>query len=374
MSASHLEAAPQIAIVRVLTPGGPYAPNDVLSVAFTAPDVGRLRCHDGRAFVPPADGALVPEVVSAVVLWESEPFGAGQVLTLSFVDPSFARIHAVGGAASDRERRAVAPELDSSSSNGRSVPFVEPHTVAVATRAAPPHLAHPELPAPAAGSGVTLRLRWSADRVRRFVQVCDKLFTVERLGWYRHSLVLRLLVPDEVSCADTIAQGEAQQHLATLRAAVAETLGNPLLAAFMPNFSVTPAWLQSLETSEVARALASFRGLIAPHLPDAAPAKPWTSENLEETLGFLTRKELLETPFAIEAGLALLIPHASAAGELSQSLGIYRAQLGELFGQMAETPEKTRLTTMTQPNHVLDDQLWQLVSAIARTFEPAPAA
>ena len=34
-------------------------------------------------------------------------------------------------------------------------------------------------------AGVRVRLDWNRDRVRRFVQVVDKLFTIDRLGWYR---------------------------------------------------------------------------------------------------------------------------------------------------------------------------------------------
>ena len=238
------EPLPQIAIVRVLTPGGPYVAGDVLSVAFTSLDVGRLRCHDGRSLAFPDERQSVPEVVSALVLWDTDPLRCGTIAhalllrSLESENSSGWRVCVAGG-----KRRDGAPI---------------PQATVVPVCPAPAPLADLDLSPRHTEAELTLRLRWSGDRVRRFVQVCDKLFTVERLGWYRHSLALRLLVPDEVCCADSAVQREAQQQLRMLREATAETLGNPLLAAFMPNFSVTPSWLESLETSEIARALGGF--------------------------------------------------------------------------------------------------------------------
>jgi hypothetical protein len=143
----------------------------------------------------------------------------------------------------------------------------------------------------------------------------------------------------------------------------------------MPNFSVTTEWLESIDTVEIARALAAFRGAIAPHAGVEPIPPPAAFRSGEETVASLTRQELLATPVSsIEAGLALLVPHAAAAASLADPLGAYRAKLTELFGQMADTPEKARLRTMTQTNHALDDLLWQLVAGVQQTFEPAPAA
>jgi len=357
----------EIAIVKVLTPAGPYSPGDVVSLAFTNPAVGRLRSHDGRSLAA-AGPETFPEIILSQVICEAGPFLCEQRLVLAFVDPSLARIYPLEAGLSTLPAERCNLELPlpaRTSGNGIASSFAPP---AGEREPVPP-------PRPIKPAAITLRLRWSMDRVRRFIQVCDKLFTVERLGWYRHALVLRLLVPDAVRCADEHTRAEATQKLETLRAAVGDTLGNPLLATFMPNFNVTAPWLESLETAELARALTAFRGILAPHVADDAPDAFVQSEDVEETLGSFTRVELLATPFAsIEAGLALLLPHLSPAPTLSEPLGLYRATLGELFGQMADTPERSRLKQMTQANHVLDDQLWQLVSGVQRTFEPVPAA
>jgi hypothetical protein len=353
----------EIAIVRILTAGGPYSAGDVLSVAFTNPGIGRLRCHDGRSFDDWRPGGI-PEVVSVSVLYAAGPYFEGQLLTLAFLEPSLAKIHVVD-VASARPLQLIPAQAV------RTTAEIDPEPLTAVLSGADLKT-HP---AESARATFCVKLQWTGDRVRRFVQVCDKLFTVDRLGWYRHSLVLRLLVPDEIRTADALFRAEAMRHLEALRAAVGTTLGNPLLAAFMPNFNVTPSWLESLETGDIARALAAFRGVVAPHLGEDSERPEFAFESIEETLGVFTRAELLATPFAsVEAGLALLLPHASPVPNLAESLGAYRAKLGELFGQMADTPEKARLKQMTQSNHVLDDQLWQLVSAVQQTFEPAPAA
>jgi hypothetical protein len=307
---------------------------------------------------------VIPEVVSAIVVCAAGPYVEGQLLALAFVEPSLARIHVVEFAAA-MQAQSVPPE---------PIRYVAESTAAQVLP--PPSLTESKTyDGESSLQAFCVKLQWTSDRVRRFVQVCDKLFTVDRLGWYRHSLVLRLLVPDEIRSADTLFRTEATRHLETLRSAIGTTLGNPLLAAFMPNFSVTTDWLESLETADIARALAAFRGVIAPYLGEDSERPQLAFESVEETLGAFTRSELLATPFSsAEAGLALLLPHASPVPSLAESLGAYRAKLGELFGQMADTPEKARLKQMTQSNHVLDDQLWQLVSAVQQTFEPAPAA
>jgi hypothetical protein len=354
----------EIAIVRVLTAAEPYSAGDVLSVAFTSPGIARLRCHDGRSFDERQPSRVVPEIVSAIVVCAAGPYVEGQLLTLAFVEPSLAKIHIVDFPPT------MQPQLDST----------EP--IRYVVKSAPAQFVpSPSLTETKPYDGESspqpfyVKLQWTGDRVRRFIQVCDKLFTVDRLGWYRHSLVLRLLVPDEIRSADELFRTEATRHLEALRSAVGTTLGNPLLAVFMPNFSVTPGWLESLETADISRALAALRGVVAPHSSESSERPQLAFEGVEETLGAFTRSELLATPYSsVEAGLALLLPYASPVPVLAESLGAYRAKLGELFGQMTDTPEKARLKQMTQSNHVLDDQLWQLVSAVQQTFEPAPAA
>ena len=318
-----------------------YAPGDVLSIAYVRSGIGRLRCHDGRTVERNAATPSVPETISVGVLWDAPPYEAAQTLVLSFVDPSVARIHPLAPAAHGLnaltgEVGQLEPPLpETSVVDAKPKPDRERPDDASPLGAAPEGSSVPAL----GKAGVEVRFSWSADRVRRFVQVCDKLFTVERLGWYRHSLAVRLLVPDEIVCFDEAARTEAARHLEILRAAVAETLGNPLLAAFMPNFAVTPAWLASLDTPDVALALTGLRGVVAQHAADVSAALVPNDDAV--TTGSLTRAELLATPMAcVEAGLALLVPHLATHAALTEALGAYRAKLGELFAQMAESPEE----------------------------------
>ena len=88
---------PELTIVRALTGAGPFASGDTLSVAFNSPTVGRLVPH-GRsqpAARPARAGeAVLPETISVAVLVAAGPYAEGDVLTLSYVDPRIARIHA----------------------------------------------------------------------------------------------------------------------------------------------------------------------------------------------------------------------------------------------------------------------------------------
>lgn len=224
---------------------------------------------------------------------------------------------------------------------------------------------HPEVRTKA--TGVCVRLRWNSDRVRRFVQVVDKLFTVDRLGWYRHFFAMRLLVPDEISCGDAIADVEAMRHLVALRAAAVETLGRPLLAAFMPNFVVTQEWLDSLDSPAAARAIAGLRDAIVPFVDDDA-TKPLAGD-LATTTGIVARHELSSQPAStVESLLPIFIGTQANDPMLSDRLSAYRKALVEVFGQTAQSAEAVRLTTMSQANHALDDRLWQLVGVVGESL------
>jgi hypothetical protein len=222
-------------------------------------------------------------------------------------------------------------------------------------------------------SGVRTRLLWSSDRARRFVQVCDKLFTVDRLGWHRHALTMRLLIPDEVSCGDATADRAIAEHLRVLRASALESLGRPLLAAFMPNFTVTPEWLDALDDPAATRALAALREIFGAHAID--PAEALVAGDQAWTEGVINRAELDGTPpTSCEALLPLLIANRSPLAAVTEKLTAYRRALIELFGQTAGSAETVRLSHMAQPNHILDDRLWQLVGAVGEGFGGLPVA
>ncbi len=216
---------------------------------------------------------------------------------------------------------------------------------------------------------VTVRLEWKSDRLRRFVQVVDKLFTIDRLGWYRHSLAMRLLIPDEIACDDMLASVEAMRHLQALRAAAVESLGKPLLAACMPGFSITSEWLETLESSREARAIAGLREALLPFADDDEDSIETPSGDALSTNGTIARRELLpESATSVEAFLPLLIPTTARDAALGLRLAEYRRLLIELFAQTARAGEPVRLHQMAQPNHSLDDRLWQLVGAAAEAF------
>ena len=352
---------PELTIVRALTGAGPFASGDTLSVAFNSPTVGRLVPH-GRsqpAARPARAGeAVLPETISVAVLVAAGPYAEGDVLTLSYVDPRIARIHA-STPTSSRE----GDPSDEAAPEPTVPPSPEPGAETRASVAALPR--RPD--ATANTRGVQTRLSWSADRVRRFVQVSDKLFTVDRLGWYRHAFAMRLLVPDEVSCGDSEADREVAQHLRALRNATAETLGRPLLAAFMPNFSVTPEWLDTLDDPAAARALASVRDVVARYATDEP--NPCESDDPGWTHGDVLRSHLTIAPLAnVEAALPLLIANVSRFAAVTEKLTDYRRALIELCGQTAESVETVRLKQMAQPNHTLDDRLWQLVGTVGECF------
>jgi hypothetical protein len=366
---------PEIALARVRTAGAPYRAGDTLSLAFTSTAVARLTLHE-RELAPDdrlGGDTFVPETIAVEVLRAAGPFAAGEKLMLSFVDPRVARIHHLEPGA----RRS----FDLPARDGASEPAAhaqKPPESAGGTPAVPStRLAVASAPtAPLRGApstefqtqGVRIRLDWNADRVHRFVQLADKLFTVDRLGWYRHAFAMRLLVPDDISLADPEAEREARRHLRELRASAVETLGRPLLAAFMPSFVVTPEWLDSLDLPAAARALAGLRDAILPHLDDA-PLDPDPAFGLASSVGVVERATFLAAPAgSVEALLPAFIATMSADEPLAARLSEYRRVLLELFGQTAQSAEAVRLKQMAQPNHVLDDRLWHLVGAVQAAF------
>lgn len=437
---------PEIAIVRVLTAGGPYAVGEIVSVGYTSPTIGRLVAHGPGGGNEALEPGLVPETISACVVRAAPPFATGNVLTLSFVDPRVARIHSIDerlrefvdrsresdGRSCDtmnedvvrhpdrdreidsatieydfREHSAMGlprpiqqtadDDSDESSSfertQGREEERVDRFGVHADVRAMPYSVTSTagdvqnssgatratERPAIAGlrdvidrtatsrELGVHVRLFWGPDRVRRFIQVVDKLFTVDRLGWYRHAFTMRLLVPDELSCGDPVADREARGYLAELRAAAVETLGRPLLAAFMPNFVVTSEWLDSLDCPGTARALAGLRASIEPHVVDTVDIH--NGDDPSVTTGIVTRRELTDQPAStLESLLPIFIASQTIDATFAKRLGDYRRALIDVFGQTAHSAEAVRLGGMAQPNHALDDRLWQLVGAVGESL------
>lgn len=368
---------PHLAVVRVESAGGPFNEGDLLSMAFSTPPACRLLRHGTQVStvsLSRMDPAIVPEAVSVTVIVPAGPYGLGETLVLSFVDPSVAHIHAAKlGSPAPAVPMPDAPRTAATAPGGsqRVVAAREREAEPPASPSPPPiRDASPSAPAT---SGVRTRLLWSSDRARRFVQVCDKLFTVDRLGWHRHALTMRLLIPDEVTCGDATADREIAEQLRVLRASALESLGRPLLAAFMPNFTVTPEWLDALDDPAATRALAALREIFSTYASDRV-AGPITSDTAW-TEGEVSRAELDDTPpTSCEALLPLLIANVSPLAAVTEKLTAYRRALVELFGQTAGSAETVRLSHMAQPNHILDDRLWQLVGAVGEGFGGLPVA
>jgi hypothetical protein len=364
---------PELMIVRVRTGGGPFAPGDTLSVAFTSPSVGRMLAHDDagrRPWRAPSE-VLVPESISGIVVSGCDAYPEGQCLTLSFVDGRFARLHVDGAgagvpAAPLRATVSAIPAFDALA--------VEAAPVRAARRDDVFDVSEPARSIVAPTAGVIVRLAWTNERARRFVQVVDKLFAVNRLGWYRHVFAMRLLVPDEIRCGDETATRVAAERLQCFRAAAIETLGRPLLAAFMPNFSVTSEWLDSIDTPTIARAFADVRDAIEPFATDDDVALEVSERDDRSSFGFVSRSGLRGATATADAFLPELIPARSARPGLAEHLAAYRAALADVFAQTAGSAEAVRLGRMSEPNHVLDDRLWQLTGAVGSLLEPQAVA
>ncbi len=363
---------PELIIVRVVSDGTPFAAGEYVSVAYTTPTLGRLVPHG--AAIEPNDHAryeiVVPDVVSARVTTGSKTYLDGELLTFSFVDPRFARIHRLSV---DHEQKTVdskfgeSASIESEAALPASVGETPPEAmvdtwteVGVAACAA-------ESPSDSR-AGVRVGMEWNIERARRFVQIVDKLFTVDRLGWYRHALAMRLLVPDTIECSDSAASAAATAHLQMLRAAAIAALGRPLLAACMPAFTVTVEWLETVDSPDVARALAGLRTAITPSIDDKAFADTPPIGNLS-AVGFLRSHEIRgDGAASADAFLAMLVPHRTADTLLSERLRSYREALRDVFAQTARTTELVRLGRMSEPNHILDDRLWQLAGVVGKTL------
>jgi hypothetical protein len=261
------------------------------------------------------------------------------VLTLSFLDPALVRIHL-----SPARQHIDAPTLARNAATA------------------------------VAGPGVVVRSYWTGEDTRRFVAVVDKLFTIDRLGWYRHSLAMRMLLPNEVLLPNVTAVAEAARQLAALRSAATEALGAPLLAALIPQFNVDAEWLESIEGPALVKALAALRESIAPHVAESIVPVPAPEVPNALTGAIRTEEYHAARSAGADAFLPLLIPECSAHEVLSQRLREYRGALLELFGQTARTAASVRLKQMTLPNHVLDDRLWNLAGALQDAFDERTVA
>lgn len=339
---------PSLAIVRVIVAGGPFAENEVLSLAFVDPTLARVvsHCVSSEPVGYERDTYAVPEVVAVSVLAGDGPYAAGEALTLAFVDPKRTRVFRPPSVTTPPSPVALAR--------------------VVALEITPPALVVTPPARGVAALGRTgelcLSLRWTPEDARRFIAMTDKLFTVDRLGWYRHSLAARLLVADTLRLPDARASLEANAQLETLRNCASEALGAPLLAVFMPHFTVDKAWLASLEPPSLARSIAALRATLAPHLCER-PVSEFSDPAFLS--GTILRAEWDGAPAAsVEAFLALLIPQQAADANVTLRVGEYRAALLELFGQTAQTSPTVRLKTMTAANHVLDERLWNLAGAL----------
>ncbi len=340
---------PQLSAARVLTSGGPYAEGAVVSLAFIDPHVGRLVAHQpAAAREVAAAGPIVPDTISVQLLSAAPPYECGETIALSFVDPAIARIHRWSTGAV----RSYVPAPE-----GEEIAARE--SVAVIRDDAPVQTSH------VAAAG--LRLEWSVARVGRLLALSEKLLSIDRLGWYRHTLAMRLLLPDEVVLADDNARDAAGRQLRALKIAATEALGTPLLAALMPSFTLDEEWLRSIETPALARAAATLRETLREHAGDGdadVPSAP--SERL--STGTLRRAEVERAERGgLDAFLAALIPCEGATPEIAGTLSDYKAALVELFGQTAQASATVRITRLATPNPVLDERL----SAVAREIDRA---
>jgi hypothetical protein len=354
---------PELIVVRVISRGTPFKVGDDLSVAYTTPTMGRLVPHGVAVELKECTRyvAVVPDAFSARVTIGSRTYDTGELLSFSFVDPRFARIHRLNGDHEDIVDGDTTKIVDVESRLETISPVAEPLNEVTDDDLAPALSTEPR-------AGVRVRMEWSIERARRFVQIVDKLFTVDRLGWYRHALAMRLLVPDTIECSDGEASAAATTHLQMLRAAAIAALGRPLLAACMPAFAVTVEWLETVDTPEVARALAGLRSAITPFVCDEVFV---TTSPIGESsaVGFLRSLEIRgDASASADAFLATLVPHVTADPLLSERLRAYREALCDVFAQTARTTELVRLGRMSEPNHVLDDRLWQLAGVVGKTL------
>jgi hypothetical protein len=324
---------PHGALGRVVSPAGPYRVGDVVSLAYLEPHVARIIPHEPRPeFVA---RAVVPEVMSVVVLRASAAFAPGDEVIASFSDPEFARLHLLGS-------RTVARDS--------APPVVEVSAVATDLVARAPLVPEPSTEATddeLATSPVVLIGNWTERRRRQALSVIDKLFTIEKLGWYRHAFVVRLLVADDLVARAPVVAAIAEAF-ADFRSGASEALGGPLLESYVPGFVVDAPWLERLSGYAV---LDARRRL----------AEAW-SQTFEGDLGT-----------TIESSAAALIATDASDPRLIDALRDYKASTFDAFERVAGAPDAVRFGTMTEPNVVLDDRLWKLASALFDSLQTSAA-
>lgn len=426
---------PYLTSVRVLTSAGPYRAGQLLAIAYIDPTLGRLLAHaiPSPPLASERGPAIVPETISATVLYDAEPYRVGDVVTLSFIDPAIARIHlslgaslgaasrtssaSTGAAAeaceeralpqpvsalrlglvptgsavgSDEDvRRTAAPSRRDEESPAEAAFGAVVITSGGDRRIEAPAVAAPRalvaadaVDAPRAESQRTLglRLAWSVDRATRFVKVVDRLFTVDRLGWYRHVLANRLLVAEELSdLGDRNARPAdleaASAALRQLRTSGLDALGAPLLASYLPGFCVTSEWLATLENGDHVRASRAFARAEATLGGEPADDRAARQTSLasaviplpDELIGRYERSAHV-TPETTFEFLPSLIPTTAADAEVSVALEHYRRTLGDLFSQIGPGAQEVRIRQMTQPCPALDDRLWLLAGSVQQSL------
>jgi hypothetical protein len=392
---------PEGVIVEIVRPAGPFSAGDKLVLSFTDPRIARIHrlgidtCAGADAPAPPGEcvESQATSVNETIDSFNGKPLEFGrlgemaEVSTLNVnqragdVEEELHRTRreSLEGEPPEQriaETRLATPPLESQDreagdgnieANRRTALVRHDRRAFDATSASPAERVDPPA-TPTKPQGVCVRLEWNPDRVRRFVQLVDRLFTVDRLGWYRHAFAMRLLVPDDISLSDPLAEREARRYLGELRSAVVETLGQPLLAAFMPSFAVTPEWLDSVDVPAAARALAGLREAVVPHLQDVAhDLQPDVGAKC--SVGVVDGATLLvASSGSFEALLPAFIPAVSADESVTACASEYRSVLLDVFGQTARCAEAVRLKQMAQPNHALDDRLWHLVGAVQVAF------
>ncbi len=118
--------------------------------------------------------------------------------------------------------------------------------------------------------------------------------------------------------------------------AAVSALGNPLLAACLPNSPVTTSWLETFESGAEARAIAGLRDAFLPYVEDDAEIT-LPDSLAAQTVGTVGRRE--RRALGVEAFISILIPTESQDAKLIRRLHDYRALLMELFEQTARSSE-----------------------------------
>ncbi len=342
---------PNLASLQIIAAAGPYAAGAVVSLAFNDPTLGRLAIVGGavETATSPPPAAEIPDIVLGRLLAAAGPYDVDDLLVLSFVNPVVARIFPIGSANVHHTKNEATSEPPSSPA-GICADVPTPNVAPANERARR-----------AKRSGVMLLLRWCLDDARRFISVADKLFTVDRLGWFRHTLAMRLLLPGEIVVSDVRAAAEMNRHLEDLRTAATDALNAPLLSAFMPGFAIDAAWLETLEPPALIDSAARLRSLLQPHLGANSSEDVAVDAMLS---GAIEPSELTSAhPTNLDNFIALLVPQRATDPALRQRLREYRSALLDLFGQMAYASATIRLKQMTSANHLLDERLWNLVGA-----------